>query len=213
MELRLTIHVKAADQGYTSTFDSPDQGAFAVPCTTTTFKFPDFSFSHAGAGFKYMGQVNASYTEISGNLVQNGLNLPITFGRTPIAPAPNSPEALKQKYDKQEVYITMRDSVKLFTSIYTPKNNSVAHPVLLNRTPYNIEPGGPGNFNFFMQLYARYTEAEYIMVFQDVRGKYMSEGVYEDIRPVVPEKKSNKDIDESTDTWDTVDWLIKNIKK
>ena len=179
MELRLTIHVKAVDQGYTSTFDSPDQNAFAVPCTTTTFKFPDFSFS-----LKYF------LTEISG--IKKGLNLPITFGRTSIAPAPNSPEALKQKYDKQEVYITMRDSVKLFTSIYTPKNNSVAHPVLLNRTPYNIEPGGPGNFNFFMQLYARYTEAEYIMVFQDVRGKYMSEGEYEDIRPVIPEKRATK---------------------
>jgi putative CocE/NonD family hydrolase len=121
-------------------------------------------------------------------------------------------EALKQKYDKQEVYITMRDNVKLFTSIYTPKNISVAHPFLLNRTPYNIESGGPDNFNFFMQLYGRYTEGEYIMVFQDVRGKYMSEGVYEDIRPVIPEKKSNKDTDESTDTWDTVDWLVKNIK-
>ena len=123
-----------------------------------------------------------------------------------------SSEGLKEKYDKQEVYISMRDGVKLFTSIYTPKNTSVAHPVLLNRTPYDIEPGGPKNFNFFMQLYERYTSEEYIMVFQDVRGKYMSEGVYEDIRPVLKEKKSNKDIDESTDTWDTVDWLIKNIK-
>jgi hypothetical protein len=118
---------------------------------------------------------------------------------------------LKQRYTKQEVYITMRDSVKLFTSIYMPKNNSVAHPVLLNRTPYDIEPEGPGSFNFHMQLYSRYTEDEYIMVFQDVRGKYMSEGEFEDIRPVIPEKRSNKDIDESTDTWDTVDWLIKNI--
>jgi len=123
-----------------------------------------------------------------------------------------SSEGIKQKYDKQEVYITMRDGVKLFTSIYTPKNNSVAHPVLLNRTPYDIEPGGPKSFNFFMQLYERYTEDEYIMVFQDVRGKYMSEGEFEDIRPVIPGKKSNNDIDESTDTWDTVDWLIKNIK-
>jgi uncharacterized protein len=123
-----------------------------------------------------------------------------------------SSEGLKQKYDKQEVYITMRDGVKLFTSIYTPKNNSVPHPVLLNRTPYDIEPGGPKSFNFFVQLYERYTEDEYIMVFQDVRGKYMSEGVFEDIRPLIPEKKSNKDIDESTDTWDTVDWLIKNVK-
>jgi len=123
-----------------------------------------------------------------------------------------SSEGLKDKYDKQEVYITMRDGVKLFTSIYTPKNTSMAHPVLLNRTPYDIEPGGPKNYNFFMQLYERYTSDEYIMVFQDVRGKYMSEGDYEDIRPVLPLKKSNKDIDESTDTWDTVDWLIKNIK-
>ncbi len=93
-----------------------------------------------------------------------------------------SSEGLKEKYDKQEVYITMRDGVKLFTSIYTPKNTSVAHPVLLNRTPYDIEPGGQKNFNFFMQLYERYTSDEYIMVFQDVRGKYMSEGVYEDNR-------------------------------
>ncbi len=83
----------------------------------------------------------------------------------------------------------MRDGVRLFTSIYTPKNNSVTHPILLNRTPYNIEPGGPDSFNFFMQLYRRYTEDEYIMVFQDVRGKYMSEGEFEDIRPVIPVKK------------------------
>jgi putative CocE/NonD family hydrolase len=123
-----------------------------------------------------------------------------------------SNEALKQKYDKQEVYITMRDGVRLFTSVYTPKNASVAHPVLLNRTPYNIEPGGQNGFNFFMQVYLRYTDEEYIMVFQDVRGKYMSEGSYEDIRPVIPVKKSEKDIDETTDTWDTVDWLIKNVK-
>ena len=123
-----------------------------------------------------------------------------------------SPDGLKQKYNKEEVYITMRDGIRLFTSIYTPKNKSVAHPVLLNRTPYDIEPGGPGSFNFFMQLYSRFTDDEYIMVFQDVRGKYMSEGVFEDIRPVIPVKKSDKDFDESTDTWDTVDWLVKNVK-
>lgn len=122
-----------------------------------------------------------------------------------------SVESLKQKYDKKEVYISMRDGVKLFTSIYSPKNNSSLHPILLNRTPYNIEPGGPANYNFFMQLYSRYTDDDYIMVYQDVRGKYMSEGEFEDIRPVIPEKKNKSDIDESTDTWDTVDWLIKNI--
>jgi hypothetical protein len=123
-----------------------------------------------------------------------------------------SVESLKQKYDKREVYITMRDGIKLFTSIYTPKNNSSAHPVLLNRAPYDIEPGGPEGFNFFTQVYSRYTDDDYIMVFQDVRGKYMSEGEFEDIRPVIPMKRSNMDTDESTDTWDTVDWLIKNIR-
>src|SRR5664279_2399311 len=125
---------------------------------------------------------------------------------------PQSLELLKQKYDKQEVYITMRDGIKLFTSIYTPRNNSTTHPILLNRTPYDIEPGGKESYNFFVQLYSRYTDDDYIMVFQDVRGKYMSEGEFEDIRPIIAEKKSNKDIDESTDTWDTVDWLVKNIK-
>jgi|WetSurMetagenome_2_1015567.scaffolds.fasta_scaffold04373_2 uncharacterized protein len=120
-------------------------------------------------------------------------------------------ESVKEKYNKKEVYITMRDGVRLFTSIYTPKNNQVVHPVLLNRTPYNIEPGGPSGFNFSMFLYKRYTDDDYIMVFQDVRGKYMSEGEYEDIRPVIADKKSRKDVDESTDTWDTVDWLVKNV--
>lgn len=173
-------------------------------------ELPGFSFTHAGAGFKYTGQVNPSYTEIIGKLEQGGQKLDITFGRIPIAPSPHSTEAIRQKYEKREVYITMRDSVRLFTSIYTPRNTTVAHPILLNRTPYNIEPAGPEGINFFMQIYGRYVDEEYIMVFQDVRGKFMSEGDYEDIRPVIPVKKSNKDTDESTDTYDTVDWLIKN---
>jgi putative CocE/NonD family hydrolase len=212
LELRINVHVKSADQGYTSTWDSPDQGAMGIPSSSTVFSFPDFSFTHDGAGFKYKGQVNASYTEITGILEQGGLKFTIKFGRTPITPARNSIEAIKQKYDKQEVYITMRDGVKLFTSIYTSKNDSVAHPILINRTPYDIEPGGPDNYNFSLQAYSRYIDEEYIMVFQDVRGRYMSEGLFEDIRPVIPVKKNNLDTDETTDTWDTVDWLIKNVK-
>jgi len=162
-----------------------------------------------GDGFKYTGKVNPSYSEITGNLEQGGRKLDIIFGRKSLEAAPDSPDVLKQKYNKQEVYITMRDGVKLFTSIYTPKNNSAARPILLNRTPYNIEPGGPDQFNF---VYSRYVDEAYIMVFQDVRGKYMSEGVFEDIRPVIPVKKNKKVTDETTDTWDTVDWLIKNVE-
>jgi putative CocE/NonD family hydrolase len=211
INLRINLHVKSSPDGFTSTWDSPDQGAMGIPSTTTTFKNPDFSFTHAGAGLKYTGKINSSFTEITGNLEQGGQKFPITFGRTPIAPDRFSQEGLKQVYDKQEVYITMRDGVKLFTSIYTPKNKSVTHPVLLNRTPYNIEPGGAGQYSYFLTGYSRYVEGEYILVFQDVRGRYMSEGSFEDIRPVIPQKKSDKDIDESSDTWDTVDWLVKNV--
>jgi uncharacterized protein len=120
--------------------------------------------------------------------------------------------SMRDKYNKQEVYITMRDGIRLFTSIYTPKNDSIRHPMLLNRTPYDIEGGGPDRYNSYFQLYSRFTREGYIMVFQDVRGKFMSEGTFEDVRPIMVDKKSNKDIDESTDTWDTVDWLIKNVK-
>jgi uncharacterized protein len=211
-ELRLNVHVKASGDTYTSTWDSPDQGAMGIPSTTTIYKFPEFSFSFAQAGFKYTGTVNQAYTEINGSLVQNGKKMVIVFGRTPIAPPKGSITELKQKYDKQEVYITMRDGVKLFTSIYTPKNSTGLNPVLLNRTPYDIEPGGPDGYSYFLMMWSRYTEDNYIIVFQDVRGRYMSEGTFEDIRPVIANKKSDKDTDESTDTWDTVDWLIKNVK-
>jgi putative CocE/NonD family hydrolase len=119
--------------------------------------------------------------------------------------------ALQTRYDKKEVYITMRDGVKLFTSIYTPKNSQSKNPILINRTPYNIEPGGETSFNYFLQGYSRYSNDNYIMVYQDVRGRYMSEGAFEDIRPVIAVKKSKDDTDESTDTWDTVDWLVKNV--
>lgn len=209
--LRLTVHVKASGDGYTSTWDSPDQNAFGIPSTSTTFIYPDFYFTHTATGVKYKGQVNDSYTRINGFLEQGDRKTEIIFGRDKIEAASNSQEALKEKYEKKEVYITMRDGVRLFTSIYSPRNNDVAHPILLNRTPYNIEPGGPDNFNVFMQLYSRYAEEEYITVFQDVRGRYMSEGKFEDIRPVIPVKKGNTDIDETTDTWDTVDWLVKNV--
>ncbi len=210
--LRITFHIKSAEDGYSSTWDSPDQGAYNIPSSTTEFIYPDFSFTHEGAGFKYTGTVNQEYTEITGNLEQAGSTFAIVFGREPIAPPPGSPEALKEIYDKKEIYITMRDGVRLFTSIYSPKNTSSKHPILLNRTPYNIESRGPDHYNYFLQVYSRYTEEEYIMVFQDVRGKYMSEGEYEDIRPVIPVKKNNKDTDETTDTWDTVDWLVKNVE-
>jgi uncharacterized protein len=211
MKLRLTLHVRSAGEGYASTWDSPDQEISDLASTKTTFSYPDFMFSSDEAGLKFKGIVDREYSEISGFLAQGNSMVDITFKRTPIPPPPGSFTLVRDKYEKKEVYITMRDGVRLFTSIYTPRDHKT-HPVLLNRTPYDIEPGGEKGFNWMMRVYSRYTDAGYIMVFQDVRGRYMSEGSFEDIRPFNPDKKSNKDIDESTDTWDTVDWLVKNVQ-
>jgi len=117
-----------------------------------------------------------------------------------------------QHYDKQEVYITMRDGVRLFTSIYKPKDNAEKHPFLMTRTPYSCAPYGAEKFAAFWKSYTRqYLKEGYILVKQDVRGRWMSEGEFMNVRPYNPDKKTSKDIDESSDTYDTIDWLVKNI--
>jgi len=119
---------------------------------------------------------------------------------------------LSENYIKKEIYIPMRDGVKLFTSVYVPKSNSEKHPILLSRTPYSCAPYGATAFKNFASRghYKEYLKEGYIMISQDVRGRWMSEGNFVDIRPFNPNKKGN-DIDESTDTYDTIDWLVKNL--
>ena len=117
-------------------------------------------------------------------------------------------------YTKIERQIPMRDGVKLFTSIYIPDDNSEKHPILITRTPYSCAPYGKamkaGYWNTYLKYYLR---EGYIMVTQDVRGRWMSEGEFMNIRPFNPDKKTNNDIDESGDTYDTIDWLLKNIPR
>src|SRR5262249_12438265 len=84
------------------------------------------------------------------------------------------------------------------------------YPVLLNRTPYSVAPYGPDNFRTSIGPNEHFPREQYIFVYQDVRGRYMSEGQFEDVRPYIP-NKSGKQTDETTDTYDTVDWLISNI--
>lgn len=124
-----------------------------------------------------------------------------------------SQEDIKSNYDKKEVYIPMRDGTKLFTAIYTPKDISKKrkYPMLMQRTCYSIAPYGEENFNNSLGPSSFLEDDKYIFVYQDVRGRYMSEGVFTNMTPQV-EHKTKKDVDESTDTYDTVDWLIKNIK-
>jgi putative CocE/NonD family hydrolase len=115
-------------------------------------------------------------------------------------------------YDKAEYLIPMRDGVKLFTIVYTPKDHSVQYPILLNRTPYSVAPYGEGkDFNFRGGLSPAYMHEGFIFVFQDVRGRFMSEGTFEHVTPFIVNKKSNKDVDESSDAYDTMDWLLKNV--
>jgi len=120
---------------------------------------------------------------------------------------------IRDNYTKKEVYITMRDGVKLFTAIYLPKDATEKHPILMTRTPYSCSPYGEENFNsnLWIRHWRYYARENYIIVIQDVRGRWMSEGEFVDIRPFNPDKKTNTDIDEASDTYDTIDWLIKNI--
>ena len=120
-------------------------------------------------------------------------------------------EYIRAHYDKFEEYIPMRDGTRLFTSIYVPKDKSVKHPILLNRTPYTVSPYGIEKYKKSLGNFDKMAVASYIFVYQDVRGKWMSEGTFEDIRPTKT-KQNKQEIDESTDTYDTIDWLIKNVK-
>lgn len=119
---------------------------------------------------------------------------------------------VEKNFDKKEVTITMRDGIKLHTSIYSPKDKSKKYPILLLRTPYSSKPYGEDRFPKKIGPNKYMMEEGYIVVYQDVRGRWMSEGTYDNMRPYIPNKTSDKDIDESTDTYDTIDWLVKNVE-
>lgn len=117
---------------------------------------------------------------------------------------------IQENYTKREVLIPMRDGVKLFTAIYEPKIKTEKYPILLNRTPYTVAPYGADKFKQSLGPSALYARENYIFAYQDVRGKTMSEGEFVNVRPDVANTDKTK-IDESTDTYDTIEWLIKNV--
>ena len=112
-------------------------------------------------------------------------------------------------FEKREVMIAMRDGVKLHTEIYTPKNAAEALPMLMNRTPYGISSAG-GGISGMIYRYADMVPDGYIFVFQDIRGRYGSEGKFVMLHPIHDASDANG-VDESTDTYDTIDWLVKNV--
>ena len=119
---------------------------------------------------------------------------------------------MREQYDKTEYRIPMRDGITLFTIVYTPKDRTKTYPILLNRTCYNAS--NYGNFKTNGHPSNFLVRDGYILAFQDVRGRYMSEGLFNNMTPNIPgnHPKNKKDVDESSDTWDTIDWMVKNLK-
>ncbi len=118
---------------------------------------------------------------------------------------------VRANYTKYEYQITMRDGVRLFTSVYIPKDTSQQWPIMFDRTPYSVGPYGEDNYRPSLGPSELFAKEKFIFVYQDVRGTHMSEGVFVNMRPEKNEHAGPKDVDESTDTYDTIDWLIKNV--
>ncbi len=114
-------------------------------------------------------------------------------------------------YTKYEYMVPMRDGKKLFTSIYRPKDDSRPYPFMLMRTPYSVAPYGIDKYRNRLGPSPAFDKEGYIFVNQDVRGRWMSEGEFTNMTPHIANKKAKTDVDESSDTYDTIDWLIKNI--
>ncbi len=114
-------------------------------------------------------------------------------------------------YTKFEYRIPMRDGVRLFTIVYAPKDSSQQWPILMQRTPYSVAPYGVDNYRPVLGPSELFTKDGFIFVYQDVRGQNMSEGTFIDIAPHKTQLSGPRDADEATDTWDTVEWLVKNI--
>jgi putative CocE/NonD family hydrolase len=117
---------------------------------------------------------------------------------------------IKSNYAKIECQIAMRDGVKLYTAVYTPRGYTGKLPILLTRTPYGVGPYGADGYPKHLGP-LRFAEEKFIFAYQDVRGRYMSEGEFVDVRPIKDVLDGGKDTDETTDAFDTIEFLVKNV--
>lgn len=135
------------------------------------------------------------------------------FGsRIAMAQEPSQLESyIRLHYTKTEQMVPMRDGVKLFTSIFVPRDTTKTYPILMKRTPYNVGPYGEDKYPAKLGPSELFVKAGYIFVNQDVRGRFASEGEFLQVTPHVPFKTKPTDVDESSDTYDTIEWMLKNI--
>jgi putative CocE/NonD family hydrolase len=129
-----------------------------------------------------------------------------------VAPEEVSENYVQEHYTKKEVDIPMRDGITLHTTIYAPKDTSKKYPIIMQRTPYSSAPYGLGKFKEKIAPNIHMMQDGYIVVYQDVRGRWLSEGHYENMRAYIPNKTSEQDVDESSDTYDTIEWLVNNVE-
>jgi len=123
-------------------------------------------------------------------------------------------EYVRAYYTKYEFQMPMRDDKKLFTVVYVPKDASASktYPILLNRTPYGVGPYGSDNYKTTLGPSEAACREGFVFAYQDVRGRFMSEGEFLDVRPYLPVKSSRREIDETTDSYDTIEWLLKKVR-
>jgi len=143
--------------------------------------------------------------------------LMLTFARSqqPVSQAPGE-EYIRAHYTKYEYRIPMRDGVRLFTAVYVPKASAFLadpgpYPFLMERTPYNVEPYGEDRYPARLGPSDEFEKSGFIFVYQDVRGRWMSEGTFVEMRPHIDQKKSPQDVDDSSDTYDTIEFLLKHV--
>lgn len=118
---------------------------------------------------------------------------------------------IRANYTKYEYQIPMRDDVKLFTSVYVPNDDSKTYPMMFQRTPYRVAPYGADKYKTRLGPSEAFEKEGFIFVFQDVRGKFMSEGEFVNMRPQDAYKRGNSATDDATDTYDSIEWLVKNV--
>ena len=127
------------------------------------------------------------------------------------APSADQIAEVKAKYVKREVRIPMRDGAQLFTSVYVPRDTTRSYPIMMSRTPYSVAPYGDTAYKAALGPSKRFQDEGFIFVYQDTRGRYMSDGTYAFMTPHIDRKSGPTDVDESSDTYDTIEWLLANV--
>jgi len=130
-------------------------------------------------------------------------------------PAPQE-DFVRSHYTKYEYRIPMRDGARLFTAVYVPKASAFTdagpYPFLMSRTPYSSAPYGEDKYPQRLGPSDEFEKGGYIFVSQDVRGRWMSEGEFVEMRPHIDVKKSPKDVDDASDMYDTIEFLLKHVE-